>query len=737
MGEQIQLYSPQALLKLVPYYHEKKTDGTLMFFRMNNARVFEACRSARLKFKQFTSTPSFQNQFLSQFFTENGTVFLFQKYNQASLYAMIEIARIIIQSLFRKVSQQGGKYAKSRRQKRKQKKTRKVQGYTLWSFLRFAQKGGDGNLILRTQNPLLKQDSAAIQTFVKKVPYNGFIGITNTEYLTQLLFQRALTPEQQAFLKKNINELICVGLIFDFVQHMVPEYFVLQIEKTSQLALQEGGGAIGKYLKTALVALLSLTSVPVTEVSTSFSQAMTAEEVVKTDIALVTPTLTNSGQMLNLYESGVDTAVSDAFSKELSIVPVDIFYGEILSFCHMSKPIPQPPIGVKTGYLDSEFVTLTHIIHSISARNQTAGEFAFTIVRDDETGVLRPNATISTEFKRGSTIIKMSSMNNVKEPENTVMTWHLHPWELDRRINSHFSQADFKFMVLQTITSGIPYQAAHAPEGLYVYSLQKSTLTALYLLSGPGITWKAIGDWIVTSQVLIDKEFIGLLGCEDIRTRQITSFENMGTVPFITEATNTVPSQTISIPFGIEIRFYNQQDLMKGTPISFEYVDLWKSPGSYKFQRMPAVPGMTGAETWDLIKSEAYSTNAARQQGVNYGGLPGLQAMPSGFDTISFEEITRHHGVDIEPLVTEVLANPKKFLQFQKAVNRYILRKGMTPAQIESHFQDIMDYGLNPTSGTSSAAAPAVFPWLVGLVGLAAAIQIINSLKNDEENKNN
>ena len=787
MGDQIQLYSPPALLKLVPYYHKKKADLVLMFFRMNNARVFEACRSARQKLKAFINTPSFQSQFQSQFFTDNGTKFLFQKYNQASLYAMIEMARMIVQSLFDKTTQQGGKHAKSRRQQKKQKKqkrTRKTQGSTLWSFLLFAQKGGQGNLILRSHNPFLKQDTTAIQIFTKKIPYNAFLGVTNTEYVTQLLFQRALTSKQQEFLKTHPNELICIGLIFEFVQQIVPELFVIQAGKNSHLALQEGGGP-GTLIKAAIFALL--TSIPLTEVSTSFSQAMTPAEILKTNVALVSPTLTNAGQMVSYYDSGIHTAVSTAFPSnftanlqnvpnskwwlrpseatavpqntkwvkllntvrhvgpsEVTAAKTETTWGQLMrltikenSICHLSEPIrePEPFHGpIRSARFDPGFIKVTRVYHSISASNQAAGEWAFLMVLDEK-GNLLPNATITTSFERHSTIVPLSGFKptNLKNPANSVMTWHFHPWDILDRINSHSSTNDFKLLVRETLYEAKPYQAAHAPEGVYIYSLQRSTLDAI--LSNIGtIDWRlSMEEFIEKASVIIDQQFINALGCEDFSTRQITSFENLGSITVPMMPSNTGEARTLPIPFGFEIRFYNQEDLSLGTPISLEYLNYFEllEPVFHK-TRMAAVSGMTASETWEVLRTEIFSPNAALRRGVSgYVGVP-------AFSRSTLNEILAHHGSNIEPFV-KILENPKLYLQFQTAVNRYVQQKGLTPEQIEAQFPRIMEHGLNPsTSSASSAAIPTtVFPWLVGLVGLTAAIEILDSLKQNNEYKAN
>jgi hypothetical protein len=348
--------------------------------------------------------------------------------------------------------------------------------------------------------------------------------------------------------------------------------------------------------------------------------------------------------------------------------------------CFRSTPLGGPvEVG---GVFDSQFVELTRSVHAISARNATASEYSFAIVLDETTGMLKPNATVATTYQRGETCLPGFITSNIPTchqdavvPVNTAMYWHFHPWDVTDRINTHMSQADLRMVLDHTVLHGVPYQAAHTPEGIYVYSLQNTTLTGFQTITAKG----GYDAFVKQSRNIIDSYNMPVrLQCDDFTTRKINSFENIGTV------TIEVEGEPISIPFGYDITFYNQEYLSKGGQIQLPlYKELnWNNQYSFKQEKvvlkLEAQPGMNGNQTWTML------SDVFQEQ------LPGMARLNPFAETKPTRgAIAQAHGFNTTNLTGKVLADSSRFGTFQKRMQRNVsqaLKKEQNEIRANQYF---------------------------------------------------
>ena len=344
--------------------------------------------------------------------------------------------------------------------------------------------------------------------------------------------------------------------------------------------------------------------------------------------------------------------------------------------CLVSSTIDEVLEGDTTGFLDPEFIKAVRSIHAISATNEETPEFSLYLVLDEATGMLRPNATVGTIHKRGATCVpgwvkginpKESCQYEATITENSAMFWHLHPWEIDSRFNSHQSEPDLMLVLKQALYHKVPYGAANAPEGLYVYSLQKSTLD--FIKSNPSIKY-LIGYDI---QNFLDKKMksqSGSLSCKDLRTRNIDTFKNLGEIQ-IKDSTDKM----VSVPIGFDIRFYNQESLSKGEKIALPYYDIFKSevPAFPKEgPKIAAQPGLDGNEFWNLVSNALEPTN------------PEMKALNP------FSE-SKNPTKNMNTLSQKILVDLKEFEKFQNAkIERY--SKIIKPKKANIYIKQINAY---------------------------------------------
>jgi hypothetical protein len=655
------LLPPELLVKLVPFYHEKKADLYQMFFRMNNIPVFEACRVVRNNFKSFVKTETFKKKFKDTFFSNNGSEFMFQSYNVLSLHVMINVASGILNQLMdvRMPLAFGG--SKSRRNGRKNKKTRKNEMHSFWANVWRLQKGGVTNNIVpfSTRNSQ-NRDASLVDDFLKVFPYNGLLGTYGQVQVNQFLFNAVLTPSVQEEMLGRPNELLCLGYIFLFVQHVVPSMIPFELFE-NQLVIQNGGTKA--WLKRAFVGLAAIAP---NAMSFIFADSMKDDEINATNNALKSPLSSNATQMVAMFDAGHNVFVADAFAPSISkpSIKPTTFKPSIKpatskpsisptttttitptttttirptpaatptpappkvpmeGSCFLKKNIPPIPENALTGFITKDTIAVTRAAHTLSAVTESVGEFSF-VMNLSETGGLAPNATVVTSHKANTTAVP--GVSHVF-PKNAVSIWHLHPFTHDIRYISHFSDTDLKGLLIQTIYYGITYQMAHAPEGLYIYSLKKSTLLALKKIiidnvadfnTANNLLKKTIDQY----KTLIDAQYRSVLKCEDIKTGLITSFDELGEITVIMDSKAGKPAQTIVIPLGFEIRFYNQESLSNQEKISLENHNLWndgleKMYSDKLFRLVGAkvdnMPGMTGDQFWNYLVHDTFSTKRVK-----------------------------------------------------------------------------------------------------------------------------
>jgi hypothetical protein len=207
--------------------------------------------------------------------------------------------------------------------------------------------------------------------------------------------------------------------------------------------------------------------------------------------------------------------------------------------------------------------------------------------------------------------------------------------------------------------NGVPYQAAHTPEGVYVYSLQNTTLTGYLTIAQKG----GHDAFLEQSRNIIDSyNMTTRLQCDDFTTRKINSFENIGTV------TVEVEGEPVSIPFGYDITFYNQEYLSKGGQIQLPLYKDWKEfDTQYSFQQGEMVPkleaqsGMNGQQTWMML------SDVFQEQ------LPGMARLnPFAETKPTREAIAQAHGFNTTNLTGKVLADSSRFGTFQKRMKQNV-----------------------------------------------------------------
>lgn len=721
------LLNPVTLTYLIPNYHEKKADGIQMFFCMTNASLFERCRQLRNQFESIVKTPAFQQTFQTEFFQDNGTVFLLEKYNEFSLYVMIEMARTLLQP-FTKGSQGGGRRNRTYRNKQRGRTHRNHS--SLWKIL---QMGGVNNLIpvSKGSSALAGKDNQSIHAFLQQVPYNGIFGNEYQVNVSQLILSRVFTNQDLASLKTNNVIMASTFLISLYVQHvasgMIPFATLRKALKT-----KEGGGRgsrfgassfrgqksrksvpykapapkqytpkkylppppppskpytpVQQYIYTPpqpLYPTLSVQRYPTSRgkvspvkiltilallTTASVAQELQAPrdplEFLRSSVEYGTPLAGNMRDMKSMFEF---TNGAEGFTALTVSQASPSMRGNTMGeTCFLSTPLGGPvEVG---GVFDSQFVELTRSVHAISARNATASEYSFAMVLDETTGMLKPNATVATTYQRGETCLPGFTSSSTPTcyqdavvPLNTAMYWHFHPWDVHDRINTHMSQADLRLVLEHTMYNGVPYQAAHTPEGVYVYSLQNTTLTGFHTVVNKGgfLAFREASRNIINSYNMPLR-----LQCDDFTTRKITSFENIGTV------TVEVEGEAVSIPFGYDITFYNQEYLSKGGQIQLPLYKEWKKWDiQLSFQqgemvpKLEAQPGMNGQQTWMML------SDVFQEQ------LPGMARLnPFAETKPTREAITQAHGFNTTNLTGKVLADSSRFGTFQKQMKQNVSR---------------------------------------------------------------
>lgn len=722
----MELLNPLTLTYLIPNYHEKKTDGIQMFFRMTNASLFERCRQVRNQFESITKTPAFQETFQTEFFQDNGLVFLLEKYNEFSLYVMIEMARNILQPFTNTL--QGGK-RRNRTYRNKQRGRTHRNHSSLWKIL---QMGGVTNLIpvSKGSSALAIKDNQSIHAFLQQVPYNGIFGNEYQVHVSQLILSRVFTNQQLAGLQNNKVIMASTFLISLFVQHVASGMIPFSTFRKA-LETKEGGGRGSRFGASSFrgqksrkfvpykappptrytpkkstppppppskpspspqpyvyippqplyptlpvqtfptykgkVSPVKILTILALLTSASVAQELQAPrdplEFLRSSVEYGTPLAGNMRDMKSMFDF---TNGAEGFTALTVSQASPSMRGNTMGeTCFLSTPLGAPvEVG---GVFDSQFVELTRSVHAISARNATASEYSFVMVLDESTGMLKPNATVATSFIRGETCMpgwkdnlqQPSCHKDAVVPLNTAMYWHFHPWDVHDRINTHMSQADLRLVLDHTLLNGVPYQAAHTPEGVYVYSLQNSTLSGYIDVLGKG----GRDAFAEASRHIIDSYNMPVrLQCDDFTTRKINSFENIGTV------TVEVEGEAVSIPFGYDITFYNQEYLSKGGQIQLPLYKDWKEWDiQHSFQqgkmvpKLEAQPGMNGQQTWTMLSDTFQET------------LPGMSALnPFAERKPTREVIAQAHGFNTTNLTGKVLADPSRFGTFQKQMKQRV-----------------------------------------------------------------
>jgi hypothetical protein len=341
----------------------------------------------------------------------------------------------------------------------------------------------------------------------------------------------------------------------------------------------------------------------------------------------------NQGPSLNMI----------SLSQELKPISIK----ENTEQCFISAPIDEVLEGDTTGFLDPDFLKAIRSVHAISAKNTTTPEFALYLVLDEATGMLRPNATIATKYIRGETCIPgwtkgiETCQYEATVTENSAISWHLHPWDIEGRFNTHQSYSDLKTTLAQTIFHKVPYGAAHAPEGIYIYSLQKSTLDFIKSSSDHSINifYNRVGD--ILEEAL--KKIGNKLYCEDLTTRNINSFKNLVQINI-----SDIKGKNVSVSVGFEVRFYNQESLSKGEKIALPYYNMFKSDEPRFPKKAPKIgpqKGLSGNEFWEQISTVLKPTNPDMAEINPF-------RHPSGKNTIT----------------QGVLTNPRNYEKFQKII---------------------------------------------------------------------
>jgi hypothetical protein len=710
MKDEIQLFETPVLFKLIPTYNETKANMIQMFFRMTNLNVFTACRDARANYMNYVTSERFREKFESQFLTNN-TLNL-KLYNEVSLLAMIQLSVSILDFVFDKGRLLvGGKHFKSRKRVLKYKKTRKITSPQYWFSKK--QRGGVSNSRLASKSN--DEIDRSIHKFMSSYPYNGLVSVVGSDYVSQFIFENVFTAAQQNELRKRPNEILCLGLIFQFVQHVVPlavPFDILESKLTGEKdEIQIGGMKMRQIMQkldtNALSFLSSITSLPVAQVSTVSAQALTPEQIVITNNALEFPQWQVLKETDAYFASGAAAGVSRAFQNTVawSASPAQVSAaagiqsmaasgdhvnaepagagagGQGASFsrafqytvpvsegvCYRSHPLPRPGPNETFAILDAETIRAFNMYHALSATEQTLGEFGGVFVRGPD-GAMRPNATVTSLGKRLSTVTP-SKLTGHSYPTNVVIDYHIHPHDINDRLTSPVSGADLASLLVSTIYDGVPYGAAYAPEGLYVHSLNTQTIESLVEFMSESVRLdNKDTTWInkfnsLKEDIAIAGESLANLRCADISSRQI-QYENV-----VTARLELPDGRVMEIPVGFDIEFYNQEALHNGTQIALGKTVLLRNithfngtkhgnfTNSMGAKTMPAVSGADGETFWNQVTESVCSHTPEGKTCV-------LNELPNPF--VQSNGTATNSRVNRARKLSNLYKNPSKFMNFQQ-----------------------------------------------------------------------
>jgi hypothetical protein len=628
MEERYELLDPTVLLKLVPVYHNVRARLHQLFFRMYNIPVFKACIDVKGQYEAIVKSQRFRNKFQREFFLNNDTQFKFELFNKVSLLMMIDLGHKIISRLSDTIGPRlvGGLREKSRKNRKRNQKTHKINDSIFWKYVRRLQRGGVHNIVSasspNTYN-LNNEDDRAIHEFVSNFNYNGVLGTYGHEEINQFLFGRIFNSFQQEELKSKPDDVLCISYILQLVQHIVIGSVPFELFELSE-SKQVGGGPLSVAFTAVVLFLQSLVGV--------FGESMSQSQIVQTNTSLVSP-ISSAIRNLDIMCETAGPSVQKAFK----VGQVRNSNGQM---CYLSEPLPQVEESEHYCVVDPSMIKVFRSVHAASLLNPRVPEFSNAFVCDQ--GMMRSNETIVTSFHRGTTPLP-TSLAGATVPENILMSNHLHPWDIDR-FNSHFSGADLMSVTHSTIYRGILYGSAMAPEGMYRYSFTRRFLTQfseIYKSNNLSINQRTIMTNSIHSKIkeLIKEREISALQCGILESRSITSYRGLGEINVIVPANNGKRETTVTLNVGFDIEFYNQELLSSGFKMPFDKYNIFSIKTDPYFGGfnpvVKATPGISSRQLFINILREVFENFPTS---VN-SSVPKLKNLPAGAASVVNSEM--------------------------------------------------------------------------------------------------